>query len=170
MKLAKLTDPSEKKIAGLHLSAQKKAAQAVRDALTCGHLLLAKKEKLDHGQWLPFLDRVGISADTALRYMAASERWQIEGRGDAKSLMDLYRAYGILPELAGGGRRAPAHVNGASGQIYFDFDLFDGFMRVIDHRTDNPFLGADRAGLIESRRCTVKALELMDEALKKQPK
>lgn len=170
MKLAKLKDPVDQKIRKLHKTAQRNAVQAVKNALQCGELLLKKHERTDHGDWLPYLETVGISQPTAHRYMVCAHRRKLEGGADAKSLMDLYRAYGLLPELAGGGQRngKPDRAAGG-GQLFFDFNLFDGFMRVIEATKDNPFTTTDLDELEATRARTARALELMDEALSAQP-
>jgi hypothetical protein len=78
--------------------------QAVAAALLCGQALLEAKRKLQHGQWLPWLNKhcadVGRSIDTAQNWMRLAKA-NTEGIRflEANSLTAAYRMVGILPEL-----------------------------------------------------------------------
>jgi hypothetical protein len=167
--LPKLTHLVDRKIRRLHLSAEAGARQSVAEALHCGALLIQRRAQCPHGQWLPYLRRVGIPQPTACRYMACAERFELNGgRMEPKTLTGLYREYRLLPPTEAGGVRSLRLASSDPGQCHFNFDLFDGLMHLIEARGPNPFLKVcDRAALEASRRRTVRALELLDEALVK---
>lgn len=59
----------------LHSKATHAARDAVRYALQAGLMLVAEKEKLTHGEWLPWIERYcDFSARTARDYMALARR------------------------------------------------------------------------------------------------
>ena len=68
---------------------------ALDAALACGQWLMFAKDKLPHGQWLPWLDQVGLNQRTAHRYMGLASNQT--GRSNLLSARNLTHAM----ELAG---------------------------------------------------------------------
>ena len=156
------------KIKELHAIACQSAVAAIVAAADCGALLATVKSKADHGQWLPFLDSVGISSETARRYIAVAQdraakgaKWKLK-KGDR--LCDLYRALELLPPLKGGGYRSEKYQQkklAAGVQLDFDFE----FESTVEQLRGFASLDLERIELSES---SIEKLEReLEAALKK---
>jgi len=89
-----------KKIRQLHESVLRHARHALDEAIRIGGLLVKVKDKLEHGQWLPWLkSNVPFHENTARNYMRC-----FENRALLKStnVVDLSEAYALI---AGTGQR-----------------------------------------------------------------
>ena len=82
-----------------HVAVREAAQRGIMHALKCGDLLLEAKAKVDHGQWLPWLENEcgGISERMAQRYMrVARHRLEIEAKSDSVSDLTLTGALKIV--------------------------------------------------------------------------
>jgi hypothetical protein len=86
------------------LVARSSAESAVRYAMRCGELLLAKKAELGHGEFLPWVEaNCEFTVRHAQRYMAAS------GKSDTRV------AFSSLRELLADGKHANSHRTECTG-------------------------------------------------------
>src|SRR3954462_10063190 len=70
-------------IGDLYRCHKKSLRDSVRYAVECGRRLLAKKDSLEHGEWLPWLaanaDVLGFeSRRTATRLMREATKWDVD--------------------------------------------------------------------------------------------
>ena len=63
----------------------------IEAAIETGGYLMMAKDKLQHGDWLPWLERVGINERTARRRLALAE---IASKSDSKSVLDFIERVG----------------------------------------------------------------------------
>ena len=93
------------------LSAKTNTVAALEKACECGVWLTYAKSKLKHGEWLPWLQDIGIAGRTASQYMALSKR---HDRADLLSARNLTHAM----ELAGVRKPEPQRIDGTqSGKV-----------------------------------------------------
>ncbi len=75
--------------------------EAVSAALDGGLLLAEAKSRLQHGDWLPWLERVGLNGRTAQRWMQLASldltAEEIVERGGIRAVLAQPRAGGALP-------------------------------------------------------------------------
>jgi len=93
-----------------HDAAEVAARTAIEHAFECGQLLIQAKEHVEHGGWLPWLEKnTRMSARTAQRYMRVTQA-TIEGKYDAASHLTIE---GVLDVLAAPkGSESPLDANG----------------------------------------------------------
>src|SRR3974390_2149277 len=87
-----LSETAKSEITRLHSEILEAARTSVDKAIRIGELLTQEKDKLDHGQWLPWLKaNVPFTRATAANYMRCWER-----REELKCKTVLGEAYRIL--------------------------------------------------------------------------
>ena len=86
------------------LGASRQIADALDAAMVCGQWLLFAKEKAGHGNWYPWLESVGITHQTAGRYMNLANRASKRDLINAKSVTDAMRLAGVIKEPADKGK------------------------------------------------------------------
>lgn len=168
MKIANRHLDVDSEVEKLYVELKDNGKTFLRTAHRLGTILNRKKESFDHGDWLPWLTVRQIPVRSAQTYMKFSTDYSLEDLKliDGTTLAALYRGAGQMKELEGGGARNGKAEKPGPGQLFFDFGLFDGFMRVIEARQDsNPFDGVDLAELQQTRARTSLALQLMDAKL-----
>jgi hypothetical protein len=96
-----ITKSEVKEIAEEHRKAQEAFGSAVQHAIRCGELLTGAKEKVKHGEWLPWLEEnFDFTRQTASGYMrlaTAAERGELEG---APSISGALKQ--LAPQKGGG--------------------------------------------------------------------
>lgn len=125
-------------IAHEHDLARKGAEDCVRHTINCGRLLLALKASCEHGDWVNALKPIDLSKTTAWRYMRvaqdAAKRKNAHLLEAGASLVDLYREFGLVKALEGGGYRSEAYkrrkaLADVEEQLDFAFEEFEAGVR-----------------------------------------
>jgi hypothetical protein len=115
MKLEALTQ----EIVAEHHLAEQKAREAVRHAFNCGKLLAQAKKGIGHGNFLEWLKTTAIPERTARRYMefAVMAAKNLDKLEQGKELVDLYREFGIVRAVKGGGYRSEVYQQRNQGKL-----------------------------------------------------
>jgi hypothetical protein len=100
----------DKTARAIAFTAKDRMSAALDAAFWCGQWLCYAKSKLSHGQWLPWLDGVGIQQRTAHRYMGLASN-----KTDRSNLLLSARNLTHAMELAGVRRPEPTKAD-TSGQ------------------------------------------------------
>ena len=78
------------KINAEHKRAEQSAKNAIAHALKAGELLIAAKSKVEHGEWLPWLEQhCTVSERTAQAYMRIAKEWPKLDAPKAQRVADL---------------------------------------------------------------------------------
>jgi hypothetical protein len=124
-------------------------SESVRHAIAAGELLIEAKEKLQHGQWLPWLkDRCTISERTAQLYMrVARNRAEIEAQmRNGVADLSLNEAAALLM-LSSDVRKLlnfTRQAEGLSGEAFIEFCIANG-VGVFQTPDYDPFAGRSEA-------------------------
>lgn len=117
-----------KDIVAEHKAAMQHACEAIKHVIKCGRLLAVLKAQSE-GAWEENLPE-GISRTTAWRYIrcaqdAAKNAAKVKHLLDqGASLVDLYREFGLVKAVEGGGYRSDAYKRRkALGQLELDFEF-----------------------------------------------
>lgn len=89
--MSNLTLQRKTEILALHSAIQAAARRSILDAIRIGELLLEQKAELEHGQFLPWIQRELPFSERAARYYMAVYRW----RNKTANLADLSEAYRV---------------------------------------------------------------------------
>jgi hypothetical protein len=165
---------TQRKIKELHLSAMASAGRALEMALKCGALLAEAQAAVPYGEWGFWLKGCGIPRETARRYIRLSKEWdarkqQIE---QGVTLCELYRDYGLMKPLGGGGMRMGKDGisrHNAAKQLIFSFEAFTaGLDEVLrfEEQGKNPFSDLARDQVEAEHAKTKRVLALQEEALR----
>jgi len=93
-----LSETAKSEITRLHSEILEAARTSVDKAIRIGELLTQEKDKLDHGQWLPWLKaNVPFTRATAANYMRC---WERREELKCKTVLHLGEAYRILAPSA----------------------------------------------------------------------
>ena len=88
--------------------------RTLADAWDIGRGLRAIKNEMQHGEWLPFVASIGMSASTAKRFMGLGEGYQIAQLGRFASVDDALKA---LPPKRPKEEPAPPPTSQPSGRL-----------------------------------------------------
>jgi hypothetical protein len=148
----------------------KLAAQAAVDcALEIGRELIKARADVEHGGFLEFVDSLSFGRSTAYKYMKVAELFdaKAERLKEGKTLSDLYREFGLIAPLAGGGHRSETFQNGESFTRQLEM-CFNGFSAQLETFRKVPITELSKVSqetLTATRQQLVEALALVENAL-----
>jgi phage N-6-adenine-methyltransferase len=141
---------------------------AVQNVVDAGRHLIEAKSQVGHGEWLPMVAQIGISQQTASRFMAIAENPVISNHAHVR---DLPSAWGTLYELS---RLEPEALEEAiaDGTVTPDMSRKEATALVRDEEPQSAFCGncrhADHDGFC-GIQCETCILELSDDEDDDQP-
>lgn len=98
-----------------HAAAHAEARSALERARRCGELLTEAKAKVEHGQWLPWIEaNLAFGARQAQKYMKLAENWDRLPNANSNSLLPntIDAALATVADVTAAGYAAP-YIAGA---------------------------------------------------------